>query len=134
MAGRARGWVFTLNNPAGSGPELLEQLRATGARYCVFQHERGESGTPHFQGYIYYNGARALSGMKKILPLAHWEQQKGSAQQATDYCTKQDTRIGGPWTFGDLPTQGAHITDAATALRQGKTMREVAQDYSAVFI
>jgi len=133
MAGRAIGWTFTWNNPTRSGPDLLKLLQATGATYSVFQHERGESGTPHYQGYIHFKAARRFDAVKKILPLAHWQEQKGNAEHSIVYCTKQDTRIGGPWTFGSAPAQGNHLKDATTALAAGKTMREVAQDLPDVF-
>lgn len=55
----------------------------------MFGFEIGESGTPHLQGYVEFENARALGGVKKIIgSRAHLESRKGSARQAVDYCKK----------------------------------------------
>lgn len=48
---RSRDYVFTINNPHD---KVLEDWRdkAKGIEYVCWQLEKGESGTPHFQGYI----------------------------------------------------------------------------------
>lgn len=49
--GRSRYFCFTLNNPTHDIDDaLLEQF---GCTYVVFQLERGESGTYHYQGTSY---------------------------------------------------------------------------------
>ena len=56
--------------------------------YLVCGKEIGESGTPHLQGYIEFQNARSLSGIKKIMPSAHLEIRVASASQAANYCKK----------------------------------------------
>ncbi len=70
-------------------------------RYYVFQLEAGESETPHYQGYAEFNTPVALTGVKKLLPRAHWEKRLGTRDQARDYAMKQETRKKGPWEFGE---------------------------------
>lgn len=87
-------WVFTLNNP-----ESLLELPADG-KYLVYQRERGENGTEHFQGYVEMEKRTTLSTMKAWLPRAHFERRRGTQQQARDYCMKEESRVGGPWELG----------------------------------
>ncbi|AIF76250.1 Rep [Bat circovirus] len=93
----SRNWVFTDNNPSDDTPSWPEAVK-----YAVWQKERGENGTEHLQGYIELQTPRRLPFVKGILPRAHWEIRRGTQQQARDYCTKEDTRIAGPWTHGEL--------------------------------
>lgn len=71
-------------------------------RYAVFQHERGENGTNHFQGYVVLKNPVRLSGIKNLISQrGHYETRAGTHDQAKTYCTKEDTRVAGPWSYGD---------------------------------
>jgi len=99
----SRNWCFTLNNPVQLHTALAVTINdANGFKYLVFQKEKGEDGTIHFQGYVQFSSNYRLSGVKKLLPRAHWEKRKGNHKQARDYCMKEDTRVdaGGPWEYG----------------------------------
>lgn len=91
---QSAAWVFTLNNPEG----LLEL--PVGGKYLVYQRERGENGTEHFQGYVEMVKRATLSTMKAWLPRAHFERRRGTQKQARDYCMKEESRVGGPWELG----------------------------------
>lgn len=128
---RARNWCFTLNNPDVDGPTFLSSLQQdSGLRFVVFQLESGDSGTPHFQGYAEFTAARRLPGLQALIPGAHLEVRRGSRQQAIDYCSKDDTRISGPWTWGQSSqeTQGTRndIALGVALLQEGglKRLRE----------
>ena len=82
---RSRGYVFTLNNYT---EEEVEALRQCGSKYLIFGKEVGESGTPHLQGYVWFTNKKSLKQMKKLSPRAHWEAQRGSTEQAAEYCKK----------------------------------------------
>lgn len=108
-----RTWLGTENNP--DEPENTQQwLRrlheATGARYVCGQLERGENGTLHVQFYINFSGKKRLAAMKKISPRTHWEAIKVD-NGADKYCMKEDTRVEGPWEFGERPIRRAAKTD-----------------------
>jgi len=92
-------WVFTVNNPETLLDFALDDL----VRYAVYQLEVGDSGTPHFQGYIEFKRSCKLGRVKQALAedTAHCEPRKGSQLEAVDYCTKEDTRVDGPWTYGE---------------------------------
>lgn len=93
-----RNWVFTLNNP--SQKLTLPPF----AKYLVYQLEKVS--TPHYQGYIQLKRQQRLSYLRKWLPTAHWEPARGLPQQCKDYCTKEDSRVDGPWEFGTMTSQG----------------------------
>lgn len=79
-------------------------------RAAVQKEKAPETGREHFQGYLSLTAPMRLSGVKAILKddTAHLEVCKGTPKQSWDYCTKEDTRIDGPWTYGEAPKgQGA---------------------------
>jgi len=98
---RSRNWVFTANNYTDLDISLIQSLcYTTSIKYCVIGKE-GNDATPHLQGFICFKDARTLGGVRKILPLAHWEIKSkwSSFQQASDYCKKE----GDFWEYGVLP-------------------------------
>ena len=67
-------WLFTINNPADVDlPRTWPDVR-----YCCWQLEEGENGTPHLQGYVVLEKRKRLGGMKRLDKTAHWEQRKGT--------------------------------------------------------
>lgn len=92
-------WVFTINNPGN------DQIPAEwdGLQYCVWQKEQGENGTVHLQGYSIWEKQKRLSALKKVHSTAHWETRKGTHEQAKAYSMKLETRVAGPFEFGEVP-------------------------------
>ncbi|QNG41143.1 replication-associated protein [Antarctic virus 4_I_KPSTAsw009Ad] len=84
---RSRGWCFTINNPGVEDENHMEKL-VDDAQYVIRGKETGGTGTNHWQGYVFFKNARTLVSLKKILPRAHIEKQRGNNQQAIDYCKK----------------------------------------------
>jgi hypothetical protein len=64
-------------------------LLATTSKYIVIGKEVGESGTPHLQGYIYFEALKSLAVLKRLNDKAHWEPARGTAQENYAYCTKE---------------------------------------------
>jgi hypothetical protein len=98
MAGQGVNWTFTLNNPELDELGMIEALIEGGAKEYVFQLEKGESGTPHYQGFVSMVARQRATAMKKILPRAHWEQAKNPGA-ARNYCRKEESRVDGPWEW-----------------------------------
>lgn len=137
MAGR--NWCFTWNNPNVDNDALKALLSADeSVRYAVFQLETGENGTDHFQGYIEFAKVRKLGGLKKLLPLAHWEARKGTRDQARDYCMKKDTQKSPPVELGDFSKGGqgarADLVSAMSLVKQGKTDLQIAESVPSVWL
>jgi len=66
----------------------------------------GENGTHHLQGYI--EMGRPVRFTHFNLPRAHFEHARGTPDECVAYCTKLDTRVGGPYQYGKVSKgQGA---------------------------
>ncbi len=127
---KVRGWVFTLNNPdTNAAPAHWHE---TGhVKWACWQREEGDAGTPHLQGYLVLKAPQRLSYMKKLNPGVHWEPRRGTHAEAKDYCTKEDTRIDGPWFCGVEPSGQGKRNDLLAlkeAVDDGKTELEIAED------
>lgn len=68
----------------------------------VFQLEQAPStGNLHFQGYCEFKNKKTKNGVKNVIDKkTHWEPAKRDAHTNWVYCTKDDTRIRGPWVKG----------------------------------
>lgn len=86
---RKRCWTFTWNNPDEIGPIFLERMKEA-VRFIHFQKEQGESGTPHFQGYVQFSREKTMSAVKKAFGIdsIHLEWARGTAEQNVHYCSK----------------------------------------------
>lgn len=125
---QTRFWMFTINNYQ----DAAEPGRWEKAEYVVWQAEKGESGTPHLQGYAVMHDRCRISGMKKVHPTAHWEPRAGTHLQAKAYVTKAETRVDGPWEVGEEPEseQGKRndLLSLKRRLDAGATESQIAQD------
>lgn len=97
-------WCFTLNNYSLDHEDTLKAVPST---YLVYGKEKGDSGTPHLQGFIIFPKPKRLSALKKIDPTAHWEAAKGTSQQAADYCKKE----GDFYEVGTFPSSSGKRSD-----------------------
>jgi len=96
-------WCFTYNNPKCTGDEFKAYLEASGkVKLAVFQLEKGEEGTLHFQGYMETEKERTTS-LQKMLGIHKCSllYAKGTKLANEKYCTKEDTREDGPWYVGN---------------------------------
>ena len=138
-------YVFTINNPSPEETELLSgyahspDCRAdNNVRFIVYQLERGDNGTPHFQGYIQFVDKVTIGIARgRLGNRAHCEPRRGTHDEAFAYCTKEETRTGGPWTGGDAVTGRGHRSDWQT-LRQacvdGSTLSDIVNDHFGLYV
>lgn len=84
---KRRDYVFTINNPTGWDDQEIESC-AREAIYLCYGKEVGESGTPHYQGFVMFANARTQASVKRMLTRAHLEPRKGTTTQAIAYCEK----------------------------------------------
>lgn len=131
---RARGWCLTQTAAKMTQDELIQKL----SKFAyVFQLEKGaENGYDHYQIYIECANAITFSSLKKRFPTAHIGIRKGTKQQAFDYCSKEDTRIGETVTGGNLelffPDPALKLKDYISFITEdGKTVDQIATEYPA---
>lgn len=85
---RQRDWVFTLNNYTQAEEAAIKKIKCT---YLVFGHEIApETGTPHLQGYIYFQSGKSHRAACKKLPRCFVDGAKGDALSNFVYTTKSD--------------------------------------------
>lgn len=144
--GTSKRWCFTINNPTqDETPEYVKsQLESgKGYKYLVFQLEAGSEGTPHYQGFVIFDGNRRFSAIRGYLPRAHWEKANGSSSQNRHYCTKPvldcscshcisaPPASGGPWEYGSCPSGSGDRGDLKRVrdlIRAGKRKRDLIDD------
>lgn len=100
---KSRNWCFTLNNPHYNLDSIFAENESVS--YAVWQLELSPSGTPHFQGYVVFTSPRSLGYCKqRVHARGHFEIRRARTHaQAIAYCCKEDTRLEGPWTYGEQP-------------------------------
>ena len=149
---RGKHYVFTWNNP----PELAsmtrtewvtkrwEYLQTKGVTWMVCQLETAPStGTVHLQGAVTFKTVVRRQAVANFLSKAWVQQRKGSIQECVEYCTKDETRLDGPWEFGERPTgqeagrknlPGAKLKEIYDLMTDGTTLDEIMALYPADFI
>lgn len=61
----------------------------------------------HVQAAVIYKNQVYLSRLQSDFGFSgHYEPSKGTPKQNLEYCTKSDTHVAGPWTIGEMPSQG----------------------------
>lgn len=133
---RSRAWTFThyggdnrfdsADDPRLSDESLREALG--GVKFAVMQLESAPTtGRLHLQGYFFLEGHNGL-GRRTIfqrypfLTGAHLEPAQGTVDQNIAYCTKEESRVAGPWQFGEPPRSGRpsnkqHLEEAVEAMK-----------------
>lgn len=132
-------WLYTINNPEPNDKTMQTRMHGM-YEYLVYQMEKGEQGTLHYQGYVVFTSEKRLSTVRTYQPRAHWEMRKGSHEEAKAYCMKEDTRVLGPWSFGDdskLPISRGQRNDIYKVkddIINGQSIYNVANDNFDVFL
>lgn len=136
------GTVFDLQADAWlqQGPEeWLRHLKDSGVvTYCVGQLEEApDTGKQHLQCFLQMKKPARLSWLKRhVHQTAHWEPMAGTAQEASDYCKKDETRVLGPWEFGNLTSKGKvmGLDDALERIRAGCPIRQIVEEFPVVWV
>lgn len=140
----SRRYCFTFNNPPldSEGQPILLQHDVGSSKplfkYLTYQYERGESNTPHFQGFCVLSSPQRFTRIKNLWGAPHLEESQGFDCEARKYCHKVDGRIAGPWEFGDLSSTGqgsrTDLKEACTSLLEHRNIKKLAQDYPDTYV
>lgn len=104
----AKRWCFTINNWTAAELQALLDTADSFDYLCVGR-ERGDSGTPHLQGYFILKTKLRLNNVKVLpgLNRAHLEISRGTPLEASNYCKKDNDFE----EFGTLPSSQGKRTD-----------------------
>jgi hypothetical protein len=140
MSERSRNWILTQNykdqEPQDDNDLLYTIKNLRGIVFTAFQLEQGEQGTKHHQIYLSFKDAKSFTTIKKYFPTAHFEPMQGTPAQAYLYCTKEETRIGEPFQWGELPKQGerSDIQKIYEMLEDECPLREIASSFPGQYL
>lgn len=96
---QCKSWFFTWNNYPNDAPQLLETCFTHFCTKWVFEHEVGESGTPHLQGVIWCKKECRWSEFK-LPKQINWGKTR-DFDKASKYCQKDVESNGGQiWKHG----------------------------------
>lgn len=128
---QSRSWCYTLNNPSATEVQSLKDLSAN-VSYHIFQLERGQSGTLHAQGFIQFARKLRLRTAKSLInQRCHCEVLRGTPQEASNYCRKEDGRVEGPFETGTITSQGKRndLVEFAAAIKAGSSDRDLIEGH-----
>lgn len=98
---RVRFAVFTINNPTDNCIQCVKKIKCHSITAGL---EKGEKGTPHVQGAVYFDNAKTFTSIcKQLGGRAHVERARGTWQQNIVYTQKDGVIIRAE---GDGPKQG----------------------------
>lgn len=105
-----RQWFLTINHPED---DTLPQL--PGEVFAIWQREEGkECHTPHIHATLLFKNAVSFNKMKDTYPRANIQRVR-KTDKAIAYCSKEDTRVAGPWERGTRPKGKGKRTDIEDA-------------------
>lgn len=130
MSRSHRRFSFTIGCEFVNG-ELFESLPDRAA-FVIWQAERAPTTNyEHYQGYIRLKNPCTFNTVKALFPTqVHLEVSKGTEQQNIDYCSKEESRISGPWQFGRPSMQGkrSDLDELVQAVIENKSNLEIASE------
>lgn len=135
---QARTWCGTLqlSEQGFDGSAFLNGLLERDLiKYGIGQVEQGSH--LHFQFYVQLHRSQRLQWLKaKISNEAHWEAARGNLEANKRYCTKEDTRVDGPWEVGVAAAQGQQrgLDEATELVVSGTPLCEVARLFPVVWV
>lgn len=118
---QSKFFVFTNFN-------LEEKYELWQAKYLCYGVEKcPDTSRIHHQGYVEFNSNQRLTALKKLSQTIHWENRRGTADQAIKYCEKD----GDFHEFGQRPEskQGKRndIEEVREMVKAGASFRDIAE-------
>ena len=123
----AKHWMFTSYRDE-------EPTFPASAVYAVWQREScPTSGRLHWQGYVEFTSKKRIKSVQDAIgdPKAHCELRKGTADQATAYCSKEETRVPGtqPTVHGTRGEEtGSQVQLVGKRIREGASYSDICDE------
>jgi len=110
---------------------IISVLQGIGAVFSVFQLECcPETGRRHVQGYVRFSKPVRMGALQRAMPGGHFESAKAQEDENIKYCTKDESRVDGPWTFGESarPGKRSDISTVRDLVSAGAGMRNIIEE------
>lgn len=148
---RAKHWMITWNNPPlpedATASAELERIftrghAEKGLLWFTGQLERGEAGTLHLQATLSFKDqVYKRSITRRLFANCYAEVRRGTLAEALEYCTKEESRVVGPWEFGVRPARRdgeagkrSDLDDVNDLVNAGASLNEIREAAPAAFI
>lgn len=137
----SKNWCFTLfsddiatDAPLDDNEGPLELWRPEDMQYLIYQIEEApDTHRQHAQGFVQLKKKIRVSGVKKLFApyTPHLEVMRGTAAEAKAYCEKEESRVAGPWQWGEIISMGQRtdLEEVCKAIKSGASKRKIAEDY-----
>lgn len=129
---RVRNWCYTLYED--------EPITNDNFKYHIYQQEKCPTTTNlHFQGFFILKEPKEFKVVKKMLgDRVHLEEAKGNIEQNKKYCTKEDSRIAGPWEYGSIEDCGkgarTDVNKIKKMCKENKSLLSIVEQYPEAYI
>jgi len=136
---RSRAWFLTIFPKeskfgfSDSG-EITKKLESLDTIYRIWQWETcPDTGRIHCHAMLYWKNPRQWP--KKIFPDAHCEKVK-NYEKCIQYCSKEESRLQGPFESGERPEQGRRtdLEEIAKKISDGGSLESVADENPEMFV
>lgn len=86
---------------------LYSKCTGLGASFCICSVEIcPRTQRHHLQGYIRFTHSVRIQHLKDVGSTIHWTRCNGTEEENINYCSKEETHLFGPFTFGKKTIQG----------------------------
>lgn len=150
-------WVFTLFSTNGTDHENRVYEREYPDELKAYATQRGNvtvtytraqeeccssSGRFHLQGYVEFKERVKFSTLKNTFSKRiRWGKRRGNAQQADDYCNKEETQVPGGlvWCKGSIskikgPGERTDLNEIYSELKSGKKRKHLAENHFGTYV
>lgn len=131
VASKCCNAMVTINNPGVKVPTFSDKVV-----FAIWQREIGENETEHYQMYVEMKTQSTYKQIQVAIDFEeerpHIESRRGTQKQAIDYCTKEDTRLDGPFSHGEKKAGQGERTDIIAlhdAVRAKRSFSSICEEF-----
>lgn len=137
MGSRSRDYLFT-----SFSVDIIPKYDPAEIVYLVYQLEKApDTGRLHHQGFVIFHNGKSISAAQSVLGLnnCHLERRRGTRSEASAYCKKAESRVDGPYEFGECPEEKGQgrrtdLERACELLQEGKGIDAVIDSSPSCFV
>jgi hypothetical protein len=141
MTPRVRNWAFTWyqNEESIMDSETIKMNfdNIGEVRYLIFQLERSErADKSHYQGVVIFKNAVRFNSIKAVFHTMHLDHINGNLIDSINYAKKTQTRVNGPYEYGEIPNKGkrSDLYAIHEMLEDGNTLEDIRKVHPTQFL